>query len=238
MTYQYTLAIVDDNKERLTYIKSQLDNYFNNTVNIKVFTDPIVALQQFIDPNGFDLILLDCLMPSMNGKDVYRELRLSKKQTPVAFYSADATVLEEVNGIPDTKNFLIDLDNPYSIQRIAEYATKTMDDYMWKNNVIRLHDRLDTLEDVQKRSFNKVFATLDTITNEYKAQRTICTEQRAKCPVNNTTTTKTGWGKFGEAINNFFSDPVTKILGSVVLVLLVTILPKIYQIIASTGGAK
>ena len=48
---------------------------------------------------GFDLVLLDVMLPSMNGFDVLRELRRRSVETPVILLTARGQVLDKVIGL-------------------------------------------------------------------------------------------------------------------------------------------
>ena len=49
--------------------------------------------------DGFDLILLDLMMPLMSGEDVLKELRAKKVKTPVILMSAIGSLGEKERGI-------------------------------------------------------------------------------------------------------------------------------------------
>ena len=49
--------------------------------------------------NGFDLILLDVMLPRMNGLDVLRELRRRRNETPVIVLTARGQVVDKVVGL-------------------------------------------------------------------------------------------------------------------------------------------
>jgi two-component system, OmpR family, alkaline phosphatase synthesis response regulator PhoP len=49
--------------------------------------------------NGFDLILLDVMLPRMNGLDVLRELRRRRNDTPVIVLTARGQVVDKVVGL-------------------------------------------------------------------------------------------------------------------------------------------
>lgn len=49
--------------------------------------------------NGFDVVVLDLMLPLMNGLEVCRNLRLQKNETPVLMLTAKSEVSDKVNGL-------------------------------------------------------------------------------------------------------------------------------------------
>jgi two-component system alkaline phosphatase synthesis response regulator PhoP len=49
--------------------------------------------------NGFDLVLLDVMLPRLNGLDVLRELRRRRNETPVIVLTARGQVIDKVVGL-------------------------------------------------------------------------------------------------------------------------------------------
>jgi len=49
--------------------------------------------------NGFDVIVLDLMLPLMDGLEVCRNLRLKKNQTPVLMLTAKSEISDKVNGL-------------------------------------------------------------------------------------------------------------------------------------------
>ncbi len=102
-----TILIVDDSKENINILLSMLEGY-----------DLLVALNgpkalKLVEKNEIDLILLDIMMPEMDGYEVCRELKSRKetKDIPVLFITArtdeDSIELAFENGAVDyvTKPF-------------------------------------------------------------------------------------------------------------------------------------
>ncbi len=89
----YHILIVDDNKTNLTLAKAELIDEYQVT--------PVISGQQalqFLEKKTTDLILLDLLMPEMDGKETMRRIKLNPewRRIPIIFLTADASPETEV----------------------------------------------------------------------------------------------------------------------------------------------
>jgi DNA-binding response OmpR family regulator len=91
---KYRLLVVDDEIRILNFLKSNLSTQGYEVVTA---TSGLKALEQF-HASHFDLILLDILMPEMNGLDVIKEIRGFSK-VPVIFLSAKGNEREKIAGL-------------------------------------------------------------------------------------------------------------------------------------------
>lgn len=66
----------------------------------------------------FDVILLDWMLPKMNGLEVCSRLRESDKTTPVIFLTAKDTILETIAGLKAGANDYI--KKPFSFEELLE----------------------------------------------------------------------------------------------------------------------
>jgi putative two-component system response regulator len=96
MTVQKSLLIVDDSPENIDILKSILKPHYA----LKVATNGRLALQIAASSNPPDLILLDVLMPDMDGYEVCRLLKADPltRDIPVIFVTARADAQDEVKG--------------------------------------------------------------------------------------------------------------------------------------------
>ena len=70
-----------------------MENYL-----VKAVTNGIDALAE-AQKNGYDLLILDVMMPGMNGFDVCKEFRKNNTETPVLFLTARGTGEDRVTGL-------------------------------------------------------------------------------------------------------------------------------------------
>lgn len=87
------IMIVDDNDDvNLTFkiVLGELDH----RLRIHSFSDPMDALQSF-RPDIYNLIIMDILMPKMNGFELYDELRKLDSNVKICFLTAAKEIYYE-----------------------------------------------------------------------------------------------------------------------------------------------
>ena len=87
------IAVVDDDKNLLELLTGYLEE--NNHIPVP-YSDPKVFLKQ--EAGSFDLLILDILMPGMDGFDVLRELR-KDSSLPVIMLTARGDVYDRIVGL-------------------------------------------------------------------------------------------------------------------------------------------
>jgi DNA-binding response OmpR family regulator len=112
------IMIVDDEPDITSSLKIGLERH---DFKVDVFNDPRKALAQF-KSNLYDMVFLDIRMPQMNGFELYRELRASDKDVPIAFLTAFEVYQDEFQKMfPDMKVDRL-LRKPIGISEIVEYV--------------------------------------------------------------------------------------------------------------------
>lgn len=91
-----TILIVDDSKLNLTYLSSLLINQYN----VNTAANGEEALKIIFSENPPDLILLDVVMPGMNGYEICREIKAEDrtKNIPVIFITGNQSEEDEIYG--------------------------------------------------------------------------------------------------------------------------------------------
>ncbi len=106
------LLIVDDDKqirELLTFDIAQ-SGYIVDTA-----LDGQEGLQKALE-NNYDLILLDVMMPKMNGYDVCKNIRIAKPDIPILLLTAKGTIEDKTQGFDcGADDYLI---KPFEIQEV------------------------------------------------------------------------------------------------------------------------
>jgi two-component system alkaline phosphatase synthesis response regulator PhoP len=92
---QKHVLIVEDEENLLKIIKLnlELEGY-----SVTPAITGIEALKEF-RKNNFDLILLDVMLPEMNGFDVCEEIRKENKEVPILFLTAKGSGEDRVQGL-------------------------------------------------------------------------------------------------------------------------------------------
>jgi len=91
---QNTILLADDDTE----LSGLLKEYFESeSFNVRLAPDGLAALEEARKP-GLDLIVLDVMMPGMNGMDVLRELR-KESSVPVIMLTARGDDMDRILGL-------------------------------------------------------------------------------------------------------------------------------------------
>lgn len=89
MSKKYSIAIVDDETEILNVLSRFLTR--NQNFSVSTFSNPVSALGS-IEAGKFDLILLDIMMPQMNGLDVLEKIKAKNEDQKVIMMTAYSTL--------------------------------------------------------------------------------------------------------------------------------------------------
>ncbi|MDY3203444.1 MAG: response regulator [Arcobacter sp.] len=89
MSKKYSIAIVDDETEILNVLSRFLTR--NSNFSVSTFSNPVSALGS-IEGGKFDLILLDIMMPQMNGLDVLEKIKAKNEDQKVIMMTAYSTL--------------------------------------------------------------------------------------------------------------------------------------------------
>ena len=85
------ILIVDDEGDVNLLFKMVLED---NGYKVDTFNDPLVALQNFT-AGAYDLLLLDMLMPNMNGFELYQKIRMLDDKAKICLLTASGINHEE-----------------------------------------------------------------------------------------------------------------------------------------------
>ena len=83
------IAIVEDEEEFRTVLKYYIDRYASEsgeTIRVSMFTEGLTFLEEY--HGGYDLILMDILMPHMSGMETARKLRLVDETVVIVFITS------------------------------------------------------------------------------------------------------------------------------------------------------
>lgn len=89
------ILLVDDEKDFVSALKEIL---VANRYTVEVAYDGKMALD-FLDVEKFDCLLLDIMMPELDGYEVVKTIRKRNDHTPVIFLSAKGEVDDRIKGL-------------------------------------------------------------------------------------------------------------------------------------------
>lgn len=106
------LLIADDDNEIRELLEFDLSHSGYEVDSVK---DGEEALQKALKGN-YDLILLDVMMPKMNGFDVCKNIRSSKPQVPILMLTAKGTITDKTQGFDSgADDYIV---KPFDIQEV------------------------------------------------------------------------------------------------------------------------
>lgn len=110
------ILLVDDDAEIMDWLSLdlKLNGYEIDTAN-----DGALGLQKALN-NEYDLIILDVMMPKMNGYEVCQNIRKTKSETPIILLTAKGTLEDKVTGFNSgADDYLV---KPFEIQELLVRA--------------------------------------------------------------------------------------------------------------------
>lgn len=90
MSKKYSILVIDDEIEILDMLSRFLSRNPNFTV--QTFSNPVSALSSINNNTKYDLVLLDIMMPQMNGLDVLEKLKEINSDQKVIMMTAYSTL--------------------------------------------------------------------------------------------------------------------------------------------------
>ena len=89
MSKKYSIVIIDDEVEILDMLSRFLSR--NQNFAVQTFSNPVSALSS-LNSTKCDLVLLDIMMPQMNGLDVLEKLKANNSEQKVIMMTAYSTL--------------------------------------------------------------------------------------------------------------------------------------------------
>jgi DNA-binding response OmpR family regulator len=108
------ILIVEDEIGIVQFLQQGLEE---EGYEVKAATNGLMAFE-LTQKESFDLILLDWMLPKMNGIDVCKSIRITDKSTPIIFLTAKDTVQETIEGLKAGANDFI--KKPFSFDELVE----------------------------------------------------------------------------------------------------------------------
>jgi DNA-binding response OmpR family regulator len=109
-----SIVVVDDDPNVVELLRNILEK---EGYAVEGFTDPSLALTK-VGAEAPDLILLDCIMPGIDGRDFMRALELAGIETPIVLLTA----LSDPNFCVDASRVVV-INKPFDVDNLlAEVA--------------------------------------------------------------------------------------------------------------------
>ncbi len=108
------ILIVEDEAGIVQFLKQGLEE---EGYQVSAALDGITGLELY-KKSSFDLVLLDWMLPKMNGLELCKTIRLKDSETPIIFLSAKDTLQETIEGLKSGANDYI--KKPFSFEELLE----------------------------------------------------------------------------------------------------------------------
>lgn len=108
------ILIIEDEPGIYNFLKEGLEE---EGYNISIASDGIKGIEKFRQTVP-DLVLLDWMLPGMQGIDVCKKIRRQDKEIPILFLTAKDTVKETIEGLRAGANDYI--KKPFSFEELLE----------------------------------------------------------------------------------------------------------------------
>lgn len=106
------LLVADDDNEIRELLEFDLSH---SGYEVDIAKDGEEALQKALTEN-YNLILLDVMMPKMNGFDVCKRIRISKPEVPILMLTAKGTITDKTQGFDSgADDYIV---KPFDIQEV------------------------------------------------------------------------------------------------------------------------
>lgn len=106
------LLVVDDDKQIRELLVFDIES---SGYNVDFATDGMEGLKKALE-NNYDLILLDVMMPKINGYEVCKNIRLAKPSTPIIMLTAKGSLEDKTVGFDyGADDYLV---KPFEIQEV------------------------------------------------------------------------------------------------------------------------
>ena len=112
--YKMKILIVEDEAGIVQFLKQGLEE---EGYEIRTALDGLLGFELF-KKESFDLILLDWMLPKMNGLELCKAIRFKDKTIPIIFLTAKDTIQETIEGLKAGANDYI--KKPFSFDELLE----------------------------------------------------------------------------------------------------------------------
>lgn len=91
----FKIGLAEDDVKIASLIKAGLEEHQYDVTSIPDGTEALIEFQE----NPYDLVILDIMMPGLNGIEVCRQLRTNNKELPILILTALGSVEDKVIGL-------------------------------------------------------------------------------------------------------------------------------------------
>jgi DNA-binding response OmpR family regulator len=138
------ILVVDDEEKMTSFIASYLEN---EGYSVRQTHNGTEALELLRKETGFDLVMLDWMMPGMNGLEVCRKLR-KFSEVPVIFLTAKSEEIDKILGLEIGADDFI--TKPFSLRELEARIRVIL------RRLNKKHPAVDVMEESKTLTWGKI----------------------------------------------------------------------------------
>ena len=157
-----TILIIDDDAEMTGLLSEFLTDH---KYSVQIYHNPLEALE-FLQKNSVDLVLLDIMMPEMDGLNVLRKIR-EHSEVPVMMLTAKGDVSDKVVGLELGADDY--LPKPFEPQELIARVQSILRRVKFSNSMVDVIEFDDLVVDKIKEEVVLDGETVHLSTSEFEA---------------------------------------------------------------------
>lgn len=155
------ILIVEDEKQMADFISLELKH---EGYDVDICYDGEQGYENAIKTN-YDIILLDIMLPKINGMEVCRRLRI-KKDTPIIMLTAKGDITDKVNGLDIGADDY--LTKPFEIEELLARMRVILRRKLQKSNQSKIIQVADLKLDLEKKQVTRNEKNIELTKKEYE----------------------------------------------------------------------
>ena len=155
------ILIVEDEKQMADFISLELKH---EGYEVDICYDGEQGYENAIKTN-YDIILLDIMLPKINGMEVCRRLRI-KKDTPIIMLTAKGDITDKVNGLDIGADDY--LTKPFEIEELLARMRVILRRKTQKTNQSKIIQVADLKLDLEKKQVSRNGKNIELTKKEYE----------------------------------------------------------------------
>ncbi len=155
------ILIVEDEKQMASFISLELNH---EGYEVDVVYNGIDGLDKALN-NNYDIILLDIMLPLLNGMEVCRRLR-KEKDTPIIMLTAKSDITDKVSGLDMGADDY--LTKPFQIEELLARIRVILRRKSQKINQDKIIQVADLTLDLEKKQVSRANNIIELTKKEYE----------------------------------------------------------------------
>ncbi len=155
------ILIVEDEKQMASFISLELNH---EGYEVDVVYNGIDGLNKALN-NNYDIILLDIMLPLLNGMEVCRRLR-KEKDTPIIMLTAKSDITDKVSGLDMGADDY--LTKPFQIEELLARIRVILRRKSQKINQDKIIQVADLTLDLEKKQVSRANNIIELTKKEYE----------------------------------------------------------------------